>query len=45
MRITLSDRTILVNLLTPLQKKRVEAFSSYTKDPDASGFEYERRKI
>ena len=31
MRVTLSERTILVNLLTPLRRKQVEAFSCYTK--------------
>ena len=33
MRVTLSERTILVNLLTPLRRKQVEPFSCHTKIP------------
>jgi hypothetical protein len=33
MRVTLSDRNILVNLLTHLGRKQVKAFSCYTKIP------------
>jgi hypothetical protein len=33
MRVTLSDRTILVNLLAPMRRKQVKAFSYYAKIP------------